>query len=485
MSFEIKNLEPREVISNFEKLAKIPHGSGNEEEISLFLVKFAEELGLWAYRDKAKNVYIKMDATAGMENKPTVLLQGHMDMVCEKESSSSHDFEKDGLKLLTDGEFIFADKTTLGADDCIAVAIMMALMENKEIPHPPLEFLITTGEEVGLTGAFAYEGDKLDADMMINIDTEEEGVLLTSCAGGENLVVTKELSQAEAKGEGSYLSLKVDGLMGGHSGIDIDKERANASKLLSRLMLRGFEESSFELCSFEGGTKDNAITRDARAVIFVKKENEAKLREALADEAKIIKNELNESDPNFVFEVAEEEGKWLVSSEKTTLEAISLIYSVPNGVIKKSTVIDGFVVSSLNMGIVRKSEDKLELIFMVRSSIETQKAEIGRRVRLIANAFGAEYKSLGGYPGWQFAPESRLRDIASKVYKESFGEELRIEAIHAGLECGIIKSKKPNLDIIAIGPNVFDCHTPREKLEIKSLERVWLFVKNILAEICR
>lgn len=485
MNFDINSLQPQEVIANFAKLAEIPHGSGNEEKISLFLVDFAKNLGLEVYRDAQKNVYIKKPATKEGEGKKTVLLQGHMDMVCEKESDSNHDFEKDPIKILSDGEFIFADKTTLGADDGIAVAIMMTLMESKDIPHPPLEFLITTGEEVGLDGAFAVEGDKLSADMMINIDTEEEGVLLASCAGGENLQVTKDLMRKDAEEKGTFFSLKIDGLMGGHSGIDIDKERANATKLMARILCSTLEKSSFNLCEIAGGTKDNAITRDCSCTIFVKNENKEAVKSAVLAEAEIIKNELAESDPNFVFDLKEDANGGKICDAKTTEEVAKLLYTLPSGVIKKSTVIDGFVITSLNMGIVRINGDTLEIIFMVRSSIESIKGEIGRRVKVISEVFGANYVSLGGYPGWQFAPKSELREKMSEVYKNTFGKELKIEAIHAGLECGIIKSKLPNIDIVAIGPDVFDCHTPREKMSVKSLQRVWLLIMNTLSELCK
>ena len=485
MNEKIENLEPKEVIKNFALLSKIPRGSGNEEEASLFLYNFAMDLGLEAYRDKEKNVYVKKPATKGSENKKTVLLQGHMDMVCEKESSSNHDFLKDPICLLTDGEFIFADKTTLGADDGIAVAIMMTLMESKDIPHPPLEFLITTGEEVGLNGAFATEADKLSADMMINIDTEEEGVLLTSCAGAETVRVTKSLSRKEAKEKGKFFSLEIDGLMGGHSGIDIHKERANATKLMARILTSALEKVSFNLSSISGGTKDNAITRDCRCVVFAREENAQAVKNAFQAEAEIIKSELLESDPNFEFKIQEEAGDFKISDEKTTKEIAELLYTLPSGVIKKSTVIDGFVIASLNMGIVRINGEELEIIFMVRSSIESLKGEIYRRIRVISDSFGAKAVSLGGYPGWQFDPKSELRDKMSEIYKATFGKELKIEAIHAGLECGIIKSKMPNLDIVAIGPDVFDCHTPREKMSVKSLQKVWLLIKNTLSELCK
>ncbi|MEG1993532.1 MAG: aminoacyl-histidine dipeptidase [Oscillospiraceae bacterium] len=483
MEQTIMNLEPKEVIKFFAEICKIPHGSFDEKRISDYLTKFATERGLWVYRDKELNVYIKKDGSKGFEHCEPVVFQGHMDMVCEKEFDSNHDFTKDGLNLKTDGEYLFADKTTLGADDGIAVAIMLALLDSKTIKHPPLECLITTKEEVGLEGAFAIESDKISARKMINIDTEEEGVLLASCAGGLNVDVVKELSYVDA--DGCEMTLTINGLKGGHSGIDIDKERANASKVMARILSNILDKVPFNLAKIMGGTKDNAITRDCCATIFVKKQDKENFINEFENQVSTIKDELKITDPNFNAVISDTNQLGKMLDEKNTYEVINLIYTLPSTVMSRSIEIADFVVSSLNMGIVAMENDSLKITFMIRSSVETLKYEIAHGLSVVAKCFGATAITTGGYSGWNFQSVSPLRDTMVKVYKEIFGKELKVEAVHAGLECGIIKSKFPDMDIVAIGPDIVDCHTPGERMSIESLERLWKLILETLDELCK
>lgn len=482
MEQTLMNLEPKEVLEFFIEICKIPHGSYDEQRISDYLVDFAKKRGLWVYRDKALNVYIKKDGSKGFENCEPVIFQGHMDMVCEKEFDSKHDFKTDGLTLKTDGEYIFADKTTLGADDGIAVAIMLALLDSKTIKHPPIECLITTQEEVGLGGAFAIEAENISAKKMINIDTEEEGVLLASCAGGLVVDVTKDLSFINA--QGTEYKIVINGLKGGHSGIDINKERANASKLMSRILSNVLDKVPFNLSNFEGGTKDNAITRDCIADIFISNENKDNFMTEFNSQVAIIKEELAITDPEFNAEIKESDNSDKMLDEKSTYEAINLIYTLPSGVVSKSTEIDNFVVASLNMGIVAMDNGKLKITFMIRSSIETIKFEISHKLSVIAQCFGAKAVEISGYSGWKYESISTLRDTMVEIYIKTFGKELKVEAVHAGLECGIIKSMLPDMDIVAIGPDIIDCHTPKEKMSIESLQKLWKLILNTLEALC-
>ncbi|SCJ90302.1 Cytosol non-specific dipeptidase [uncultured Clostridium sp.] len=479
----LQNLEPKLVFDFFEKISDIPRGSGNEKAISDYLLKFGKELGLETIQDEALNIIIKKPASKGYENAPTVIIQGHMDMVCEKNNGTDHDFEKDPLKLRIVDDYIYATDTTLGADNGIAVAYGMALLADNNIPHPALEILITTDEETGMSGAMAICKDNLDGKLLINLDNEEEGELLVSCAGGvrTNSSVKIEWQDKTNKND---LAINISGLKGGHSGMDIIKERGNSNKILGRILKALSEEVEFNIVKINGGSKNNAIPREAEAIISVDDSNVNKVTSIVNDLTAVFSNELKSQDPELKISV----NKSTVNETKefnkaTTEKVINLLYLYPNGVNTRSTEIDGLVESSTNLGVLSTGEDYVEFDSAVRSSVPSLKKEIELRIKTITEILGAEFSSKSDYPGWEYDPNSKMREICQKVYKDMSGKEAKIVAIHAGVECGLFNEKLGNLDMISFGPNLYDVHTPQEHMSITSVKNTWNYLLKVLAEI--
>ena len=479
----LQNLEPKLVFDFFEKISDIPRGSGNEKAISDYLLKFGKELGLETIQDEALNIIIKKPASKGYENAPTVIIQGHMDMVCEKNNGTDHDFEKDPLKLRIVDDYIYATDTTLGADNGIAVAYGMALLADNNIPHPALEILITTDEETGMSGAMAICKDNLDGKLLINLDNEEEGELLVSCAGGvrTNSAVKIEWQDKTNKND---VAINISGLKGGHSGMDIIKERGNSNKILGRILKALSEEVEFNIVKINGGSKNNAIPREAEAIISVDASNVNKVTTIVNDLTAVFTNELKSQDPELKISV----NKSTVNETKefnkaTTEKVINLLYLYPNGVNTRSTEIDGLVESSTNLGVLSTGEDYVEFDSAVRSSVPSLKKEIELRIKTITEILGAEFSSKSDYPGWEYDPNSKMREICQKVYKDMTGKEAKIVAIHAGVECGLFNEKLGNLDMISFGPNLYDVHTPQEHMSITSVKNTWDYLLKVLAEI--
>lgn len=479
----LQNLEPKLVFDFFEKISDIPRGSGNEKAISDYLLNFGKELGLETIQDQALNIIIKKPASKGYENAPTVIIQGHMDMVCEKNNGTDHDFEKDPLKLRIVDDYIYATDTTLGADNGIAVAYGMALLADNNIPHPALEILITTDEETGMSGAMAICKDNLDGKLLINLDNEEEGELLVSCAGGvrTNSAVKIEWQDKTNKND---IAINISGLKGGHSGMDIIKERGNSNKILGRILKALSEEVEFNIVKINGGSKNNAIPREAEAIISVDDSNVNKVTAIVNDLTAVFTNELKSQDPELKISV----NKSTVNETKefnkaTTEKVINLLYLYPNGVNTRSTEIDGLVESSTNLGVLSTGEDYVEFDSAVRSSVPSLKKEIELRIKTITEILGAEFSSKSDYPGWEYDPNSKMREICQKVYKDMTGKEAKIVAIHAGVECGLFNEKLGNLDMISFGPNLYDVHTPQEHMSITSVKNTWDYLLKILAEI--
>ena len=479
----LQNLEPKLVFDFFEKISDIPRGSGNEKAISDYLLKFGKELGLETIQDEALNIIIKKPASKGYEDAPTVIIQGHMDMVCEKNNGTDHDFEKDPLKLRIVDDYIYATDTTLGADNGIAVAYGMALLADNNIPHPALEILITTDEETGMSGAMAICKDNLDGKLLINLDNEEEGELLVSCAGGvrTNSAVKIEWQDKTNKND---VAINISGLKGGHSGMDIIKERGNSNKILGRILKALREEVEFNIVKINGGSKNNAIPREAEAIISVDASNVNKVTTIVNDLTAVFTNELKSQDPELKISV----NKSTVNETKefnkaTTEKVINLLYLYPNGVNTRSTEIDGLVESSTNLGVLSTGEDYVEFDSAVRSSVPSLKKEIELRIKTITEILGAEFSSKSDYPGWEYDPNSKMREICQKVYKDMTGKEAKIVAIHAGVECGLFNEKLGNLDMISFGPNLYDVHTPQEHMSITSVKNTWDYLLKVLAEI--
>lgn len=476
---KLGNLKPEAVFRYFEDLCGIPHGSGNTKAVSDYCMNFAKEHGLEALQDESWNVIITKEATPGYESAPTVIIQGHLDMVCEKTADSPIDFAKDGLDLAVEDDFVYARGTTLGGDDGIAVAMALAILSDDSIPHPRLECIFTSDEEIGLLGAADLDTSSLKGKFLINIDSEKEGIFTVSCAGGMRSVCTLPVSYQEA--EGLCYTLVLDGLRGGHSGVEIHKEHGNSNILMGRMLCSLSQEVSFDLAGLQGGLMDNAIPRRTEATIYVSEEESALLEEKLRYWDCVYKKEYASSDPEVTVSF-EKKGKvkGQALDNKSASLLLYLLHMVPNGVIRNSMDIPGLVQTSLNLGILKLDQEAAQLIFSVRSSVETEKAELGDRLAHCVEFLGGSYEESGSYPGWEYKKDSLLRDTMVEVYRRLYQKEPEIVAIHAGLECGLFSGKIEDLDCISIGPNLYAIHSPEEKLSISSTQRLYAFVLEVL-----
>ncbi|MGN0505786.1 MAG: aminoacyl-histidine dipeptidase [Lachnospiraceae bacterium] len=482
MSYLLEQYDYKNVLYYFEQLTKIPHGSGNVKEISDYLASFAKEQGAECIQDEAYNIIIRKPAVPGYENAPVVMIQGHMDMVCEKNSDSAHDFTKDALKLYVDGENLRAEGTTLGGDDGIAVAYAMALLADKELKHPALELVITTEEETGMDGAKALDTSTLKSSCMINIDSEDEGVVLLSCAGGMRQTCTLPIKRQKVNGAAYHVALT--GLYGGHSGAEIHKNRVNAVYAMTRFLFELREYVHYSMTDFHGGLKDNAIPREAFAMLVVAQEDEG----AFLAGAKTLKEkyaaELASIEPGFSMTLSRgEEGQHNVLDAVSFEKLLFFLMQAPNGVQRMSGDIEGLVESSLNLGIFEVKEEEAEFNFSLRSSSKTYKYFMRDKVEYLISFLGGESETHSEYPAWEYRRDSKLRDLFCRVFKEEYGSEPKLEAIHAGLECGLISEKMPGLDMISIGPDMKDIHTPLESLNLPSAIRVYRFLEKLLENV--
>ncbi|MFH5836012.1 aminoacyl-histidine dipeptidase [Proteiniclasticum sp. C24MP] len=476
----LSQYEPKKVLHYFEELTKIPRGSGNEKAVSDFLKKFAEERNLQVIQDEVMNIIIKKPGTPGYESSSPVIIQGHMDMVDEKNNDTTHDFSKDPLKLRVMEDHLYATGTTLGADNGIAVAYALAILDSDDIPHPPLEVLITVEEETGMIGAASVEGKHFKGKMLINIDSEEEGTFLVSCAGGARQTVRLPLHTAAAQGL-SY-KLSITGLKGGHSGMDIIKERGNSNVLLGRTLYMLKEKYDFLITGLHGGSKNNAIPREAEAILVFSGNVDGLLEEVARIETALGK-EIETQDDDFNITFSRTDSPAECYDKETTEKAIGLLFTLPNGVISMSQDINGLVETSLNMGVLHEKNHELYFDFAVRSSVGSRKEMVLDKVKAIGDAFGAETEITSSYPEWRYAKDSSLRDAFISVYEKKYGVLPKIEAIHAGLECGILSGRIDGLDMISLGPNLYDVHTPDEHMDLKSVRNVYEFLLDVLKHL--
>ncbi|TAH68032.1 MAG: aminoacyl-histidine dipeptidase [Anaerolineaceae bacterium] len=480
----LEQMDYKGIFKYFSEISKIPRGSGNEVEISEYLVSFAKSRGLEYNKDSANNVIIIKEATPGYENESAIMLQGHMDMVCEKRKEGTHDFLKDGIKLLVDGDYLHADGTTLGADNGIALAYMLALLSDKDLKHPRIEVVITSDEEVGMNGAKALDLSFLKAEYMINLDSEEEGYLLASCAGG--LTGTSTLPIKRVNEDGKRIKISIGGLKGGHSGMDIVHNRTNANKLLARLMFDLREKASYGVLNMEGGFKDNVIPREAFAELVISSEDYKQVSDSIGEIMQIYKKELAGSEPDLEYSVEDlGEGQFAPLHPMSFEKLLFLLIQTPCGVQVMSSDIEGLVESSLNLGIFRIEEEQAVICNSVRSSKSSYKHYISSRLDYLINFLGGEYIVRSEYPAWEFRKESKLREHLQKHYKEMYGKEMKVEAIHAGLECGLIAEKMPGIDIVSIGPDMSRVHTIDERVSISSTIRVYQFLERIIEQKIR
>lgn len=478
-----EHLEPRKVFAYFEDICQIPHGSRNTKAISDYCVSFAKEHNLRYIQDEDNNVIIFKDASAGYENSEPIIIQGHLDMVCEKESGVEIDFEKDGLDLYVDGDFLKAKGTTLGGDDGIAVAYALAILDDDSLAHPPLEVVFTVDEEIGMLGAESMDLSMLKGRKLLNIDSDEEGIFLTSCAGGLQAVCELPVSRIET--EGVSYEIKIGGLQGGHSGSEIDKEHGNAIFLLGRVLDSLSREVSFAIEIMEGGLKDNAIPRDAKAVIVVESEEMGnELCGKLQTLEQKLQKEYQVSDPDITLSCQKlANGKLSVLHGTAITKVLFFLRTMPNGIQHMSMDIAGLVETSLNAGIMRLTEDTFSVCFALRSSVTSRKWEVADRLTFLTEFLGGEITIGGDYPAWEYKADSVMRELMAETYRDLFGEEAKIQAIHAGLECGLFSGKIPGLDCISFGPNNYDIHTPKERLSISSTEKIWKLIVEFLKRL--
>ena len=476
---KLAGLEPASVFGFFEEICGIPHGSRNTKMISDHIAAFAKERDIRAVQDESNNLVLFVNGTCGYEDHAPVILQGHLDMVCEQDAACTLDMAKDGLDLATDGTCVFAKGTTLGGDDGIAVAYAMALMDDPSIAHPPLEIILTVDEEIGMLGADVIDLSRLKGRTLINLDSEDEGIFTVSCAGGATATL---ILAAERKAVyGPCIRLSVDGLQGGHSGAEIHKNRANANKVMGEFMSRIQALMPLCLTSFSGGAKDNAIPRSCQATMVAMGINLERINDVAQQLQQEIRDTYDEPEATVqAFDVDALGGNALTT--ECTAKVIAVLCAAPNGVQKMSQDIDGLVQTSLNMGIA-KLDDEMKMTFSVRSSVNTEKQELLKKLEELISFYGGTYSQMGEYPAWEYRKDSPLRDLMVKIYRRMFEKEPQVLAIHAGLECGLLGEKLPGLDCVSVGPQMHDIHTSREKLEIASVERTWNFLLEVLKEL--
>lgn len=505
----LSELEPKKVFEYFEAICAIPHGSRNTRAISDYLVAEAGRLGLRAVQDGLNNVVIYKPATAGYEEAPTVVLQGHIDMVCEKEKDVDFDFTEEGLKLVVDGEYVRAEGTTLGADDGIAVAYMLAILADTEMPHPALEAVFTVDEEVGMDGAAGIDGSLIAGRLLLNMDSEGEGTFLAGCAGGATACLSLPLEYEMHEGE--LCSIEIGGLRGGHSGVEIHTGRANASVLLGRLLDALLTARLVKIVSVNGGGKDNAIPRSARAVVMVQSLAIDRVGALIRGAEATFRNEYQGVDPEI--NIAFEHGIGAAAKAETVSQAtrgrmpipvrmkkfdtdrvrvlsmtsaarlVTALVAIPNGVQNMDKFIPGLVETSLNLGILKTEEGLATMKLSVRSSVNSRKDALLRKLQLIIASLGGTMTVEGAYPAWPYLADSKLRDLMVDTYRDMFGAAPKVETIHAGVECGLLSDKLPGMDAVSFGPNIYDIHTPAERLEIASVERTYRFVTEVLKKL--
>lgn len=480
---ELFELDPGRVLEFFFQLTKTPRCSGNEKQVSDYLLDFAQKNGLECIQEPCFNIVIYKPAAKGYEESPSVILQAHMDMVCVKEESLKFDLNREPIPVQVEGDIIKASGTTLGADNGIGVAMIMAILENKDFRHPGITALITVSEETGLEGVQALQPENIRGSILINLDGEEEGVFLSSSAGGVTNTAILPVAYEELSGKKQAFIIKLEGLLGGHSGVDINLNRGNAIRLMGRL-LAGLKSSvNFALAEISGGEKMNAIPSQCQALLLVAKEETQQFKETVADFQKIFQAEYAVSDPNITVSVRETDSRLRGLTKKSRDDLLFLMLLLPTGVETMSSAISGLVESSSNLGVLQPKGHSYVFINGVRSSVRSRKAQINEKIQYLCQLVGASMELSADYPEWEYANISPIRDLMVDVYKEISGVEPRIGAIHGGLECGFLQEKIGGLDMVSIGPNILGAHSTNETVSISSVGRVFSFLCSVLARI--
>lgn len=475
----ITNLQPGEVFYYFEEISKIPRGSYHTKAISDYCVRFAEQRGLFVVQDEWNNVIIKKKASTGFENRRPVIIQGHLDMVCEKTSDSAHNFLTEPLSLYVEDGFVKAENTTLGADDGIAVAYALALLDSDSIAHPPLEVVFTTDEEVGMLGAEKIDLSLLEGNILLNLDSEEEGILLAGCAGGFDFTMDMPLTRESC--EGTCMKLRIGGLLGGHSGAQIHLQPGNANKLAGRLLAYLDRNTNICLCAVDGGTKDNVIPSQCDICLVAR--DKEKVEALCAEMLSVWKKEFAADEPTLFLETTQSgDGCYSAMSRESMDKVIFFLLNCPSGVYEYSRSLKGLVETSDNLGVVKTDECRFHSMILTRSGILSKLNEFKARLETLARQLGADFQINGEYPAWTYREESVIRPIAEAAYQKLTGSKPVVTTIHAGLECGLFCSKKPELDCISFGPQMYDIHSVNERLDIESTQRTWELLKEILRQ---
>ena len=476
----LNGYEPAKVLGFFEEICQIPHGSGNTKQLSDWLVDFAKARNLEHYQDELNNVIIIKEASAGYEGSEPVILQGHIDMVCNQEESCTKDMATEGLDLAVDGDLLYAEGTTLGGDDGIAAAFMLAMLDDDSLAHPRVEAVFTTEEETGLYGAEAIDVSPLKGKRFINIDSEDEGIVTVGCAGGVTGIGSIPFGREAF--DGQAFEVKIFGLRGGHSGTDIIFGQENAAKALGRLLYELQEEAGARIVSLEGGVADNVIPTSASALIVVPSVSAAKAHEVF-DACKATFAHEFKVDPDFDMTLSETDCALDPMDADSCQKVLAYLIGTPNGIEKMTHGIDKLPQTSLSLGVLRTLDDAVEYVFCIRSAVDSECEMLARRLECQIKPLGGTLRREGPYPGWEYQADSPLRDLICEVYKEQTGKDMIVEAIHAGLECGYFSGKMPGLDCVSIGPDVNDVHTPNETLSISSTQRTWELVKEVVARM--
>ncbi|WP_316814744.1 aminoacyl-histidine dipeptidase [Pedobacter nyackensis] len=480
---KVESLEPRSLWRNFVALNAVPRASKKEERVIAFMVAYGKQLGLETIKDHIGNVVIKKPATEGMENKQTVVLQSHLDMVHQKNGDSDFDFDNQGIDMYVDGDWVKAKGTTLGADNGIGVAAIMAILAADDIAHPALEALFTIDEETGMTGAKQLDPSNISGTILLNLDTEEDNELTIGCAGGIDTTTVYKYKQHPIEQNSTAFKVSIKGLKGGHSGMDIHKGRANANKLMNRLLYNGGKVLDLQLSTFEGGSLRNAIPREANAVVAVSKYQKEAFLSFIDDFSELIKGEFQSIEPTLSISAKETDLPAEVLDKNDYHKIVNALYAVPNGVFRMSPDIPDLVEASSNLAKVIIKDGEFITLSLQRSSVESTKGDVAIAVGAAFEIIGSTVTTSGDYPGWKPDADSEILSLMSKLYKVSFNDEPNVNACHAGLECGILGAHLPGIDMISFGPNIHGAHSPDETVQISSVNKFWHYLLNVLEEI--